>query len=345
MDQERMDRTQFFQKAGALREPELQKVLWDLYWRGKGELKRRIEDLLEPAKATPASKRLPELDGASILHEVLRFSGLIVSGAYMGGTREVSRQERSKWRVTFRRHVENAAHLLKQGDLEHGPPALESLIDVLCQMHDYDYVHSEDPVQAAGIVVSDRVELLWRTVLEVQGFQVFTRTAARQLLQWERAYGWTRYGAAVAEKERSLATVLAGMLHGADSWTHFADAYLAALDELLKARQLAASRPKSGSPWEREWPRQCEGRAKNLAAWHDELLTWLRDGESEDRLERIAQHPALAGPETEFFQAKLCWGQGQAGRTHELMAKCLKRYPGAPAFIAFAKEIGMSGAS
>ena len=245
MDQERMDRTQFFQKVGALREPELQRVLWDLYWRGKGELKRRIEELLEPAKATPASKRLPELDGASILHEVLRFSGLIVSGAYMGGTREVSRQERSRWRVTFRRHVENAAHLLKQGDLEHGFPALESLIDVLCQMHDYEYVHSEDPVQAAGIVVSDRVELLWRTVLEVQGFQAFTRTAARQLLQWERAYGWTRYGATVAEKERSLATVLAGMLHGADSWTHIADAYLAALDEILRPGNLLQAGPKA----------------------------------------------------------------------------------------------------
>jgi len=276
MDKERMDRTQFFQKVGALREPELQKVLWDLYWRGKGELKRRIEALLDPARPEPAAKSSPDLDGEGILGAIQRFTGLVVAGAYMGGTREVSRQERSKWRVTFRNHVEDAALLLKQGDLEHGAPALESLIDVLCQMHDYEYVHSQDPVQAAGIVVSDRVDLLWRTILEAQGFQAFTRTAARQLLQWERAYGWTRFGASVAEKERSLATVLAGMLHGADSWTHCADAYLAALDRLLEARQRAASGAKKSSSSVWDWTWQCERRSKDLAAWHDELLTWLK---------------------------------------------------------------------
>jgi len=90
---------------------------------------------------------------------------------------------------------------------------------------------------------------------------------------------------------------------------------------------------------------QCEGRAKNLAAWHDELLTWLRDGEGEDRLDLIAQHPALAGPETDFFLARLCWRRGQAARSRELMAGCLKRYPGAIEFLAFANEIGMAARS
>jgi hypothetical protein len=39
-----------------------------------------------------------EIDGEHLLDEVQRFVALARSGAYIGGTRAVSRQERTKWR-------------------------------------------------------------------------------------------------------------------------------------------------------------------------------------------------------------------------------------------------------
>ena len=114
--QDRMDRNQFFQKLGEKTEDDLRKVLWELYWRGKAEVRTRIEDLLDPTAASKAKKASQELDGAWVLQDIQDFAALIRSGAYMGGTRAVTRQERSKWRVTFRKHMEDATSLLGQGE-------------------------------------------------------------------------------------------------------------------------------------------------------------------------------------------------------------------------------------
>ena len=334
--QDRMDRNQFFQKLGEKTEDDLRKVLWELYWRGKAEVRTRIEDLLDPTAASKAKKASQELDGAWVLQDIQDFAALIRSGAYMGGTRAVTRQERSKWRVTFRKHMEDATSLLGQGDLEAGPAATEVLIDLLCEMDGRDYVHSEDPVQATGIVVSDRVEFLWRTILAQKGFKEFVTLAPRQLIQWESTYGWTRTGgSSLSEKERTLAEVLATLLKGPDAWIGFADAYLEALDRLPRS-----ARKPVGS-WSSGWGGQCEERGKNLADWHERLQSYLRISDDWDRLFKIAGHPALAGPEADFFLARLCWERGQTERAHGLLAKCLSRLPGHPGFIAFAEKIGL----
>jgi hypothetical protein len=68
------------------------------------------------------------------------------------------------------------------------------------------------PVEAAGFVVSDAVEQLWRFLREALGFSAFAERAAPQLLRWESRYGWTRRGdGRVSEKEVSLASVPRGV--------------------------------------------------------------------------------------------------------------------------------------
>ena len=48
-----------------------------------------------------------------------------------------------------------------------------ALIDLACETRDLDHVRSDDPVEAAGLVVSDEVALLWTHVREESGFQTF----------------------------------------------------------------------------------------------------------------------------------------------------------------------------
>ena len=47
-------------------------------------------------------------------------------------------------------------------------------------------------MEAARFVVSDAVELLWRTLLDRYGFAGFADRAAPQLIRWESRFGWTR---------------------------------------------------------------------------------------------------------------------------------------------------------
>jgi hypothetical protein len=81
-----------------------------------------------------------------------------------------------------------------------------------------------------------------------------------------------------------------------------ADRYLAALDEIARAGAArSARRPlEYGGP---DWDRKERGR--HLAEWHDLLLDRLDGSEAADRLDRLASHPALGGPELTFVQAKL----------------------------------------
>jgi len=74
--------------------------------------------------------------------------------------------------------------------------------------------------------------MLWRVTLERYGFSGFADRAAPQLVRWEAPYGWTVHGyGQVADKERTLASVLFEMLPAPESWLEFADRYLAALDD------------------------------------------------------------------------------------------------------------------
>lgn len=282
-----MNREQFFRVVSGLDEERLRKALWNLYWRSTSDLRRRIEVELagDGSGRTPRPVQAPA-DPETVLQEVDLFVSLARSGAYLGGDRRVSPRERSRWRFTFKRLADEALDALRSEDAGPAASALEQLIDLACSARDYDWFRSDDPVAAAGFVVSDAAAMLWASMLERDGFQVFAETAAPQLIRWESRYGWTRYGEGpVAAKETSLAVVLARMLRVADTWEGFAEQYVRALDRL--GDRGASERTRfAGSKRE---------RVGALAKWHRLLQENLVDTAG-GPLDRIAGHAALGGP-------------------------------------------------
>ena len=229
-----MNREQFFRVVSGLDEDRLRKALWNLYWRGTANVRERIEvELASDGRGRPPRPAKAPADPETVRDEVDDFVALARSGAYLGGDRRVSPRERSRWRFTFKRLAAEAQDALRAEDAGPAASALEQLIDLACEAHDYDYFRSDDPVAAAGFVVSDAAAVLWASTWERHGFQAFAETAAPQLIRWESRYGWTRYGeGSVAAKETSLAVVLARMLRVPDTWEGFAEQYVRALDRL-----------------------------------------------------------------------------------------------------------------
>lgn len=328
-----MSRDQFYAKLGELDQDGLKKVLWTLYWRGSQPARERIEAQLDPDEQPRQQRGRHRPDPAEVLGEVEEFVALARAGAYLGSDRRVSPGERTRWRFTFRRLAADA-HQALLGDGDAGPDALELLVDLACDLRSYDYFRSEDPVQAAGFVVSDAVAQLWSAARERHGFARFADRAAPQLTRWESRYGWTRYGqGTVAEAETSLAEVLAGMLEAPDHWNMLAARYLDALD------QLAAGKDRARRPSWRSADRDRDERAGALAAWHGMLLDRLVDSEADELLDRLAVHPALTGPELTFLEAQLAQRRGETDRARKLMNECLERLPGHRDFHAFARLI------
>ena len=203
----RMNREQFFRVVSALDEDRLRKALWNLYWRGTADVRERIEvELASDGRGRPPRPAKEPADPDMVRDEVDDFVSLARSGAYMGGNRQVSPRERSRWRFTFKRLADEAQDALRAEDAGPAASALEQLIDLACEAHDYDYFRSDDPVAAAGFVVSDVAAVLWAWTWERHGFRAFAESAAPQLIRWESSHGWTRYGEGpVAAKETSLA--------------------------------------------------------------------------------------------------------------------------------------------
>lgn len=282
-----MNREQFLGVVSELDEDRLRKALWNLYWRGTADMRGRIEvELASDRCGRPPRPAKVPTDPEAVRDEVNHFVSLARSGAYLGGDRRVTPRERSRWRFTFKRLASEAQDALRSEDAEPAASALEQLIDLASEAHGYDYFRSDDPVAAAGFVVSDAAAVLWASAWERQGFQDFVETAAPQLIRWESRYGWTRYGEGpVAAKETSLAVVLTRMLRVPDTWEGFAEQYVRALDRLC-------DRPASTLPG-----RHTErGRASALAEWHGLLLENLADTDG-DLLDRIVTHVGLSGPE------------------------------------------------
>lgn len=156
MAAKRMNREQFFRAASGLDEDRLRKALWNLYWRGTANMRERIEaELASAGRARPARKIKPPADPDIVGWEVDEFVSLARSGAYLGGDRRVSPRERSRWRFTFKRLAAEAQDALRAEDAEPAASALEQLIDLAREADGYDYFRSDDPVAAAGFVVSD----------------------------------------------------------------------------------------------------------------------------------------------------------------------------------------------
>jgi hypothetical protein len=331
---DRMDREQFFSRLADLDEEHLKKALWNLYWRGAATVRQRIEAELEPGGPRPRRKEPEAVDPDGTLDEVRQFVALARSGAYLAGDRRVSPRERTRWRFTFQRLVKETELALGDNDVAAGAEAMGLLIDLTQEMHGYDYFRSEDPIEAARMVVSDEVALLWSRILERFGFAEFARSAAPQLIRWESKYGWTRTGyGRVRGQETSLAVVLERLLVVPDHWIAFTDRYLDTLNALA-----AGSATKA--PSRRRAPDQDrEGRTGNLAGWHLALLDRLYGGHAEDRLDRLAAHPALGGPDLVYFRAQLSRRRGDLATARRLVGDALGRRPGHRDYLALAKEI------
>jgi hypothetical protein len=120
---------EFFAKLAPLDTKQRGKVLWNLYWRGAA---RRIEGELDPRERERRKKAAAApLDPELVLMEVRDFVELAESGAYIAGDRRVSRTERTKWRVTFRRLATEAQSALHATDSGPAEEAKELMIDLV----------------------------------------------------------------------------------------------------------------------------------------------------------------------------------------------------------------------
>ncbi len=330
-----MDRGQFFDRLAVLDEEHLKKALWNLYWRGTAAVRQRIEAELDPADPRRRPVEAEMVDPQWTLDAAREFVELARSGAYLAGDRRVTPRERTRWRFTFQRLVKDVELTLRDHDIADGAAAMALLLDLAQEMPHYDYFRSEDPIEAARIVVSEEVALLWSRVQDQLGFDELARSAAPQLVRWESEHGWTRTGfGRVREKETSLAAVLERMLTAPDMWVTFADQYLEALDAVA-AGGAATTRHGRHSP-----DRGREQRADDLAEWHLVLLDRLSGGDAEDRLDRLAGHPALGGPDLTYFQARLAHRRGEQAAARRLVSESLERLPGHRDYLGFANEIG-----
>ncbi len=329
-----MNREAFYAELLAHDEAGLRKVLWTLYWRGPAAVRQRIEAELDPQKgARPRRVTKEPVDPEQVAKEVGEFIALARSGAYLGRDRRVSPKERSRWRFTFKRLAGEAQDALVADSAVDGSAALTQLIDFACEIGGYDYFRSQDPIEAAKFVVSDAVALLWRRTLDLHGVAGFSERAAPQLIRWESRYGWTRSGfGQVSEREESLANMLAPMLRIPDAWIVFTDHYLDALDQ-VEAKAGPDRVRRSGDRGRGE-------RTEALAEWNLLLVDRLAGSDAEDRLDGLAGHPALGGPELKLLQARLAHRRGDDSGARSLVHECLEKRPGHQGFLDFATGIG-----
>ncbi len=335
MTAHRMNRDEFHAKIADYEADQLRKILWTLYWRGSAPMRERIEGQLDPdGQARQRARKVEPPTAAEVFEEVRGFVALARSGAYLAGDRRVSPKERTRWRFTFRRLAADAQAALAGDDVDTAAVAVEVLVDLACESEGFEYFRSDDPMQAAGFVVSDAVAGLWRAVRDRHGFATFVDQAAPQLLRWEAGHGWTRYGmGSVAEKETSLASVLEGMLQAPDHWRAFATRYLEVLDE---AADRTPGTPRHRS---RSAGHDRTARARALAEWHALLVDRLVGSEDEDLLDRLVGHAALAGPERTFLQAQLAHRRGDDETARKLVHDSLEGLPGHPGFHDLAQRI------
>jgi len=284
MAAERLNRDQFYAALAELDEAALKKALWTLYWRGSASARERIAGVIAPSSAAAQAMADARIDADALLAEVLEFAALARSGSYLR-SRSVSPKERTRWRFTFQRLAKATTQALAGREIEPAASAMETLIDLACEMRSVDYFRSEDSVEAARFVVSDAAAALWSAIWREQGPAAFYETVPAQVLRWESRWGWTRIGWGwVSERETPLAEVLGGMLSTPDAWGQFSDHYLRALDLLVEPE-----RPVGGTGGAKQV------NIEELSAWHDLLRNRLAHGEYEDRLEALGRHPALAG--------------------------------------------------
>lgn len=341
-----MNRKQFAAATAGLGEDELRKALWTVYWRGTAAVRERIEEILTPDPGGTARRGAPAApDPDEVLAAVQEFTGLVRSGAYLVGNRAVRPKERSQWRFTFRRLLAESRAALAAEDPAGGEVALTEMIDLACELRDYEYVRSEDPIEAAAVVISDEIAVLWRHRLDYRGFAGFAAQAAEQFLRWESRYGWTRSGwGKISGRETRLTDVLAGLLTVPDTWVTFTQHYLQVLDGLApppppQVPVRGRGRDYGAGQRSRELEHRLTQRAETMIEWHLMLLDRFVGTEDEALLDRLAGHAALGGPEQTFFRARLAQVRGDLPVARQLIHQALERLPGHSGFLDFAGQI------
>lgn len=273
--QDRLNKDDFYDLVADMDDKALKKILWTLYWRGTGPVRERIAGLLNAAPE-PAAPSPPDPD--FVLEDVTEFVTLARAGAYIGGDRRVTPKQRTRWRFTFRELVDQSLQVLHEDDEESvraGAAALGLLVDLAVDSRDYEYFRSEDPVEAAQFVVSDAVRAIWLRTRMVYGTAVFAERASVQLLRWESAYGWTRFGEGrVPAREVTLAEVLEEILVTPDMWNEFAVKYVEALDG-------RSTRNDGGNRQSRQ------AHVGDLREWHEMLSQRLVGSDQEHLIARL----------------------------------------------------------
>lgn len=309
----RWNREEFFAKIDDMDEADLKKALWTLYLRGAAPVRQRIEELVDPQlKESRKREKDTPPDAQDVLVEVEEFASLARSGAYLAGNRQVSTQERSRWRFTFRRLAREAQEALRGTDTQTATTALATLIDLACEAEGTVMFRSEDPVEAARFVVSDAVVAMWSRYRDEYGHDNMLKLAVEHMLRWEKPHGWTRFGDGwVAEKETTLTNALAGFLKIPDLWTAAGRYYLDALDQA--DQHSPAKKPNYGSIQEH--------RAAELGQWHGLLIDHLAGSADAEVLDRLVTHEQLAGQERTILQARLAAKRGDTTTASKLVER------------------------
>ena len=339
---DRMDKTAFLKKLEGRSVDELRTLLWTAYWRGTAVTRERIEESLNPQEVIKQREVDAWVDPKECLREVTSFCARARAGDYMRGARDLGRKEVSGWRLTFRRLFDDSARLLQQPDTANEFRPLVHLLDFTHDLKDWNYFRTQDPVEAAKIVFSDRVETLWRSRIDHAGFGVFLKEAPAQLLAWESPGGWTRYDGSATEKQRPLTAVILRLLPGHDSVLAFVRNYLIALEAMgPRAATPQESKVRSSNP-RYEWENACRHRSERLEHWHKALLERFVGSEDEPLIDRILTNRALDGPYTWHLLGRLRLQQGRRSEAKALVKRALDRLPGATSIQATALELASS---
>jgi hypothetical protein len=341
MATQRMDKTAFLKALDGRSPDDLRALLWTAYWRGTAATRERIEELLAPQEAAVRRAEEAQVDPALCLDEVVTFCARARNGDYIRGARDLGRKAVTGWRFTLRRLFDESCRLLEQNDFQEGSEALETLLDFTCELKGRCYFRSEDQVEAAKVVVSDRIEALWLAQIRQEGFAFFIQKAPAQLLRWEEPYGWTTFGGGqTAEKERQLADLLPRLLPGADGFLVFCRAYLETLERLHTRQPDPKARKRTWNDPLADFARDSEKRADRLEGWHALILERMAGTDDEIILERILEHRAIQGPKTWHLLGRLRQAQGRLDEAQGLVKNALSRYPGSPEFQNTALALG-----
>lgn len=341
----RMTREEFFVRTDPLDATALRAVLWTLYWRGSSAIRERIETELDVLRFGPAARKTAEtpVDPESVAFDVKEFVALARSGAFIAGNRAVSPKERTRWRFTFKALVTDLERALRHPEPDAAFQAAADLINLGRDMDGTDYFRSEDPVEAAGFVISDMAGALWSAVFRRRGPDGFAVFAVPQLIRWESPYGWTRSGVGrVAAKETLLAEVLAGLLPTQDAWIEFAAGYLSTLDRIAGDEGKSAGDGGSSGRTGRQAARSIRGsqsRSRRLVGWHVMLVDRLVGGAGEDLLSEVVVHPAIDGVERDFVRAHWEFRRGDVGAAQRSIRACLRKSPRDATFLEFAQKV------